>query len=157
MLTRLWASILAFGIGWGAAMVVTLPMALFKVWTNALGGWGPLLWSLGAGAAVWLLWTLAITAGAFLFGALPAIMFVREEWLLRYKGRVMAISAALAMLVVLIRFQFWLFVLPEYYFEPWLFTLYSLLLGVFAPTAAAAYLRLIGRRRAAETRDSAPL
>ena len=161
-LARVRASVLAAGVGWAAAMVVTLPLALFKVWTesvvwtNSAGGWRLRLWSLGAGAGIWFGWTLAIIFGAWLVGGLPAIALVREDWLLRHKRLSVLLSAAMAELVVLVRFQFWRWFLPESYFDPWLLTLYSLLLVVFAVTVAGVYLRLIGRTLPVATSDSMP-
>jgi hypothetical protein len=151
-LARLRASLAAAGAGWAAAMAPTLPMALYKVWregvsTNSLGGWRPLLWSLGAGTGIWVAWSLAIVFGAWLLGALPAIALVREQWLLRHKGLAVLLSAALAELVVLVKFQFWRWFAPDYYVDAWLLTLYSLLLVVFAASAAGRYLRSIGRMR----------
>ena len=158
-LARFRASVVAAGTGWAVAMVVTLPLALLKVWTewvgtNSLGGWRPLLWSLGAGTVIWFVWTLAIVLGAWLLGALPAIALVREDWLLRHKGRVVLVSAVLAELAVLVKFQFWRWLLPEYYLDARLFALYSLLLVVFATTTAAVYLQSMGRRRPMSAGDS---
>jgi len=144
-------SLLAAAIGWAAATAVTLPMVVFKVCANALGGWRPLVWSLGAGTAIWLAWTLSIAAGGWLGGVALAV-FAPEEWLLRNRGRAIAIAAGLGWLVVLIEFKTWRLSQPGYSLSAWLFSLYSLLLVVFTVTAAASYLHWIARSRAADER-----
>lgn len=146
---RLQVSLVAASAGWLAAIIVTLPMVLFDVWTKDLGGWRSLAWSLAAGAWVWLAWTVPIAFGAWLLGALPAIALVREDWLLRHKRLAALLSAALAELVVLARFEVWRWLDPLYYPGWWLFSLYSLLLAVFAASAAGTYLRAVGHGRLA--------
>jgi hypothetical protein len=151
--TRVRASLAAAGAGWLAAMAATLPMVLDKVWTDNIvwasgaGGWRSLLWSLALGAGVWAAWTFAIAFGAWSLGALPAIALVREEWLLRHKWLAVVLAAAMAELVVLAKFQFWLWFLPQFYIEPWLLILYTLLLVVFAAATGCVYLLLVGRHR----------
>lgn len=162
-LVRVRASLIAAVVGWVAAMIVTLPIALFKtcaeaVWAErvgansilpagSLGGWRLLLWSLAEGAGIWFAWTLAIVFGAWLLGALPAIALVRETWLLRHKRLAVLLSALMAELVVAVKFQLWRLADPQFYFDALLLTVYSLLLMVFAAAAAALYLRLVERHR----------
>ena len=151
--SRICASLLAVVVGWATSMAVTLPMQVYQIVTNDLGGRRSLLWSLGAGILVWLGWTLMIAAGGWLFACLPAIVFFREEWLLRHRSMIVAGSAVLALTVVIIEMRTWRMFLPEFDFHPWAFFLYTLLLMVFAIVTAAVYLRLAAARAAAAALD----
>jgi hypothetical protein len=142
---KFWASIVAAAAGWLATVAATMPMQIYEICTNALGGLRPLLWSLGAGTLIWCIWTFIIAAGAWLLGGMPVALVVPEEWLLRHRWQAIAIGGVLAWLVVLVRFEVWDLLRPDHAFSPWLFTLYSLLLVVFAVATAAVYLRLRAR------------
>jgi hypothetical protein len=156
MLFRFRASMVAACIGWAAALVATLPMVLSQLWSDAIGGWRQLLWSLAAGVGIWLAWTLAIVSSAWLCAGLPLALLVREDWLMRHRRLAMAISLAGAGFVLTIKFQLWKAFRPFFWTEPWLLSLYALLLLVFAAASMAAFLRLIARRRASEANDSLP-
>ena len=142
---RVRASILAMLAGWLTAFLATMPMQVFQIVQNNLGGLRSLLWSLAAGMYVWLIWTLIIAAGGWLLGCVPAVLVIPEKWLLRRRRWVLAASAIMACAAVMTLTRTWRFFSPDYTFHPWLFSLYTLLLLVFAVVTAAAYLRLIGR------------
>ena len=130
---------------WAAAMAVTLPMQYVKIYSNAVGGPRDLLWSLAAGTLVWGIWTLAIGAGAWLCGGLPAIAIIREEWLLLHRRWSIAIAALLGWVVVLMKFEIWRLLLPYQTLNVRIFTLYSLLFVIFCGVSAAVYLRMVAR------------
>ena len=132
---------------WAAAMAVTLPMQYVKIYSNAVGGPRDLLWSLAAGTLVWGIWTLAIGAGAWLCGGLPAIAIIREDWLLLHRRWSVAIAALLGWVVVLIRFEIWRLFLPYRGLHVRIFTVYSLLFIIFCGVTAAVYLHLVARIR----------
>ncbi len=144
---RIRASMIAAVTGWAAAMAVTLPMQFTKIYMSALGGRRALLWSLGAGTAVWCAWSLIIAAAAWLWGGLPLIAIVRERWLLRHRRTAVVVSGTLGWLVVLLRFKVWDLLLPEARLEMRIFTLYTLLLVIFTSVATAVYLRRVARLR----------
>jgi hypothetical protein len=147
---RIRASGFAIVAGWAAAVVVTLPMQVFQIITNDLDGRRSLLWSLAAGILIWLGWTLWIAAMGWALVCLPAIAILREKWLLRHRRAVTAGSAALALLTAITEFTSWRFFTPAFTFHPWMFSLYALLLTVFAATTAAVYLRAVERIRLSE-------
>jgi hypothetical protein len=126
-------------------------MIFCQLWTDRLGGWRQLLWSLAAGAGTWLTWTFAIVSLAWLCAGVPLVLLVRESWLLRHRTLTVAISLAGAALVLTDKFQLWFLLRPAYWTEPWLLLLYALLLLVFAAAATTAYLRLIARRLESES------
>ena len=97
----------------------------------------------GRGALIWGAWALAIAAGGWLFGLVPVIVLVPENWLLRHPRRSIAIAAAFGWIVVLVKFEVWKLLLPYHSLAVRMFTLYSLLLVVYATVSAAVYLRLI--------------
>ncbi len=140
---RIRASVVAALAGWAAAMAATLPMQFYKIYADRFGDLRSLLWSLGAGMLVWLAWTLAIAAVAWLIVCLPVIAVVREAWLLRHRRAVVASAGALGCAAVMAMTGTWKVFTPEYSFHPRLFTLYTLLLTVFASIASWVYLRLV--------------
>jgi hypothetical protein len=143
---RVAASAIAVAAGWAAAAAVTLPMQWFRMCGNADGGLRPMPYSLAAGALVWLGWTLAIACGAWALAGLPAAVLLPHSWLAQHRRWFVAASASLAWVVVLIRFETWKLLIPGHGLSPWLFSLYSLLLVVFAWVTAVAYPRLLERR-----------
>jgi len=142
---RLRLSAVASLAGWSAATAATLPMQWFKVAQNATGGVGSLLWSLAAGSAIWAAWTLAIVAGGWLLGFLPAIALLREGWMLGHPRRTMAFAGLFGWAVVLAKFDSWKFFRPGHEIPVRLFSLYSLLLVIFPVVAARLYLRRLSR------------
>jgi hypothetical protein len=139
--------LLAAAAGWAAAIVVTTPMQIVKIYVNATGGPGDLLRSLAAGALIWSAWSLAIAAGGWLFGFVPLIVIVHEDWFLRYPRVSVAIAAVLGWTVVLVEFEVWKLMQPDHTLEVRMFTLYSLLLIVFTAVSAAVYMRLAAKRQ----------
>jgi hypothetical protein len=142
---RIRASLIAVVTGWLTALVVTLPMQFVKIYSNAIGGPRPLLWSLVAGAWIWSVWLLAIAGGAWLFGGLPLILLVREAWLRRHPRRTIAISAFLGWSIVLYEFRIWRLLLPDEGLAVRGFCLYSLSMIALTGVAATVYLRLLAR------------
>jgi len=140
---RLRPSLKAVLAGWAAAIVATFPMEVAKIVANNFGGAAVLLRSLVEGAVIWGLWGLSIAAGGWLFGLIPLILLVPESWLLRHRGASLATAAFLGWMVVLIKFKIWRLLLPYESVSPRIFTLYSLLLVVYATVSAAVYLRLV--------------
>jgi hypothetical protein len=105
-----------------------------------------LLRSLAEGTLIWALWTLAVAAGGWLFGLIPVILLAPESWLLRYRRTSLVLAGLFAWIAILVEFQVWKLVLPYYTLGVRMFTLYSLLLVVYATVSAAVYLRLIAAR-----------
>ncbi len=143
--SRIRPSLIAVAVGWAAATAITLPMQFEKILVSSTGGPGPLLQSLAEGTLVWILWTLAIAAGGWLFGLIPVIAMVPENWLRSHPRRSIAIAAVFGWIVVIASFEVWKLLLPYHTLAVRLFTLYSLLLVVFATVAAAVYLCLIAQ------------
>ena len=127
-------------------MVATLPMQIVKIVANSFGGPVVLLRSLAEGALIWAMWGLAVAAGGWLFGLIPVILLVPENWLLRHLRTSLALAAVFAWIAVLVEFQFWKLLLPYYTLAVRMFALYSLLLVVYAIVSAWVYLRLIAAR-----------
>ena len=142
---RIRRSLLAAAAGWAAAVVVTTPMQIVKIYVNATGGVGDLLWSLATGALIWGAWSLAIAAGGWLLGFVPLIVFVHGDWFLHYPRVSVAIAAVLGWMAVLFEFEVWKLLQPDHSLEVRMFTLYSLLLIVFTAVSAAVYLRLAAK------------
>ncbi len=144
--SRIVPSLIAVLFGWAAAMVATLPMQFVKIRASAFGGPAVLRLSLAEGTLVWGLWCLGIAAGGWLFGLVPVIMLVPEDWLLRHRFSSLALAATLSWIAVLVEFEAWKALLPYYHLAVRMFTLYSLVLVVYATVSAAVYLRLIASR-----------
>jgi hypothetical protein len=144
---RLLPSLKAVLAGWAAAMVVTFPMQIAKIVANSFGGPAVLLLSLAEGGVIWGLWGLALAAGGWLFGFLPVILLVPENWLLRHLRTSSALAAVVGWIVVLAEFQVWKLLLPGHHMALRMFTLYSLLFVVYATVSAFVYLRLIALER----------
>jgi hypothetical protein len=144
--TRIGPSLIAVLAGWAAALVATLPMQIAKIWANGFGGPAILRLSLAEGTLIWTLWSLAVAAGGWLFGLVPIILLVSENWLLRHLRTSLALAAIFGWMVVLVEFQVWWLVLPYRTLAVRLFILYSLLLVVYTAVSAAVYLRLIAAR-----------
>jgi hypothetical protein len=143
---RMLPSLIAVLAGWAAALIVTLPMQIAKIAANSFGGPVVLLRSLAEGTLIWALWTLAVAAGGWLFGLIPVILLAPESWLLRYRRTSLVLAGLFAWIAILVEFQVWKLVLPYYTLGVRMFTLYSLLLVVYATVSAAVYLRLIAAR-----------
>jgi hypothetical protein len=145
--SRIQPSLEATLAGWAAAMVATLPMQIAKIVANSFGGPGVLMWSLAEGIAIWSLWGLAIAAGGWLFGLVPVILLVSEDWMLRHLRTSVVLAALFGWMVVLVQFQVWKLLRPYHTSEGRMFYLYSLLLVVYATVSALVYLRLIAVKR----------
>jgi hypothetical protein len=139
---RIRPSLIAVLAGWAAAAIVTLPMQIAKILANTFGSPMVLLRSIAEGTFVWALWSLAIAAGGWAFGLLPVILLVSESWLLLHRRNSLILASILAWMVVLIEFHVWDIVYPYYTLPVRMFTLYSLLLVIYATVSAAVYLRL---------------
>ncbi len=147
---RVRASVLAVAAGWATATLLTLPMQFYEIVTNNIYGRRTLLWSLVAGTLIWIGWTLLIAVEAWLLVCLPTIAIVREEWLLRHRGVVIAVSGFVTLVAAFVEINSWRIFSPDFTFHPWMFFLYALLLVVFATVTAATYLRIVGRLRSAK-------
>jgi hypothetical protein len=141
--TRIRLSLIAVVAGWAAAMVATLPMQFAKTVANTFGGPEVLLLSLVEGTIIWGLWGLAIAAGGWLFGLIPVILVVPEVWLVKHIRGTLTLAAILSWMVVLDKFEVWQLLLPNNTLALRLFTLYSLMLVIYATVSVAVYLRLI--------------
>ena len=124
MRTRIRPSLIAVAAGWAAAVAITLPMQFEKIVVSSTGVPG-ILPSLAEGTLIWGVWALAIAAGGWLFGLIPVIALVPEDWLRRYPRRSIAIAALLGWIVVLANFQVWKLLLPYHTLAVRMFTLYS--------------------------------
>jgi hypothetical protein len=144
--TRIRPSLIAGLAGWAAAMAVTLPMQFAKIVANSFGGPMVLLLSLAEGTLIWGSWSLEVAVGGWLFGLIPVILLVPENWLLGHLRASLALAAVLGWTVVLDEFEVWKLVLPYNTLGVRMFTLYSLLLVVYTTVSAAVYLRLISPR-----------
>ena len=81
---------------------------------NTFGGPWSLLLSLVEGTIIWGLWCLAIVAGGWLFGLIPVISLVPEDWLLRHRPQPGSFSQRpLAGWFVLVKFEVWKLLLPR--------------------------------------------
>lgn len=145
--TRFRPSLKAVLAGWAAAMVATLPMQIAKIVANSFGGPMVLLWSLAEGTVIWGFWSLAIAAGGWLFGLVPVILLVPENWMLRHLRPSVILAAVFAWMVVLVQFQVWKLLRPYHTSEGRIFYLYSLFLVVFAAVSGFVYLRLLALRQ----------
>jgi hypothetical protein len=141
--SRIVPSLIAVLVGWAAAMLATLPMQFVKIQASTFGGPTVLHLSLAEGTLIWGLWCLAIAAGGWLFGLVPVILLVPENWLLRHRRSSLTFAATFSWIAVLVEFEAWKSLLPYYHLAVRMFTLYSLVLVVYATVSAAVYLRLI--------------
>ena len=116
-------------------------MILLRMYANRDGGLRPLEYSLSSGAMIWFLWTLPMAAAEWLFGILPAALFLHEDWLLKHRKRVLWASAFLGWMPALVKFKVWGLVFPDRSLSGWLFSLYSLIQVMTPLVAAMVYLR----------------
>jgi hypothetical protein len=144
---RVLASLRAAVAGGLAGAAVTLPMQFYQIGTNHLGDLRSLLWSFVMGTCIWFGWALMIAAVGWVVACLPTIVLLRTSWLLRYRRAVIAGSAGVALLALLADIRFWRVFHDDYAFHPWMFSIYCLLLTVYASVTAAVYLRLMAASR----------
>ncbi len=146
--TRFRPSLKAVLAGWAAAMVATLPMQIAKIVANSFGGPMVLLWSLAEGTVIWGFWSLAIAAGGWLFGLVPVILLVPEDWMLRHLRPSVILAAVFAWMVVLVRVPGLEVASARITLRKGrIFYLYSLFLVVFAAVSGFVYLRLLALRQ----------
>jgi len=141
--TRMRRSLVAVLAGWAATFVATLPMQIAKIMASSFGGPTVLLLSLAEGALIWALWCIIVAAGGWLFGLIPIVLLIPEDWLLRYPRTSLTLAAVLGWIVVLIEFEVWKLLRPYNYLAVREFILFSILLVVYTTVSAAVYLRLI--------------
>ncbi len=139
-------SVIAALAGWVAAVAGTLPMELWRICSDSVGGLAPLLQSIAMGFLVWSVWTLFIMCAMWCCGLLPILAVVREGWLLRRRGWAVAFGGMLGLSVVLVKFKVWHALMgPHRSVTGWLFTLYCLAFTIFGSFTTAVYSRLVAR------------
>ncbi len=110
--------------------------------------------SLGYGIAVWMVWTLLISAVAGVLVVLPVALFVAPNFLVSHRALVLCASGGTGAAVVIV--AFWGSWRPEFG-EISAFAEYLIFTVVLALVTSARYLRMLARAMAIGllTRDEA--
>jgi len=153
---RILRSFIAAISGWITAFLVTLPLQAIRILANTGSDAHLFAADLRLGALVWAAWTLSIAGVAWVCGCLPVAVFVPVKWLREHPSKSLALAAAAAWIVVLVRFEIWSLLGPEPYMNFWLFWLYSLFFVAFAITTELVYLRTLAGSRSVDTPSLGP-
>lgn len=133
--------------GWFASQIATLPSHLLTAVRLSEGEQRLFLQSIGLGLLAWGGWTMVLAFAGALFVALPLVLAVHPERMVRYRKSIFCVAAVAAIAIsywelrdfrdptVATRFRRWFEVLP-----------YGVFAVVFAVVTAWTYIFLAKRR-----------
>jgi hypothetical protein len=140
--------LVAFGglAGWLAGILVSLPAEILIGIRDVEGQPRLMAASLTMGIAVWIVWTLALAAAAWLIIAVPSVLIFTPGWLVRFRSRVLWFTAGSALCVCFIElFPFRDYATAKLDYSLQMFSQYGAFAIAFSVITAWLYIRLVQR------------